>query len=46
MACAFGAVMGALVFTGNVFADVPSDELGAMLRRAVGDLMEPGPPAG
>jgi len=46
MACAFGAVMGALVFTGNVFADVPSDELGAMLRRSVGDLMEPGPPAG
>jgi AcrR family transcriptional regulator len=40
MACAFGAVMGALVLTGNVFADVPSAELGDMLRGAVSDLLD------
>jgi AcrR family transcriptional regulator len=39
MACAFGAVMGGLVLVGDVFADVPSDELGTMLRNAVGDLL-------
>ncbi len=39
MACAFGAVMGSLVLTGNVFADVPSTELGGMLRGAVRDLL-------
>ena len=41
MACAFGAVMGALVLTGNVFSDVPSNELGGMLRGAVSDLLDP-----
>ncbi len=39
MACAFGAVMGVLVLAGNVFSDVPSDDLGAMLRGAVSDLL-------
>jgi hypothetical protein len=39
MACAFGAVMGGLVLAGNVFSDVPSDDLGAMLRGAVSDLL-------
>ena len=39
MACAFGAVMGALVLTGNLFAEVPSEELGGMLRGAVHDLL-------
>jgi hypothetical protein len=32
--------MGALVLTGNVFADVPSAELGDMLRGAVSDLLD------
>ena len=44
MASAFGAVFGALVFTGNVFADVPSDELGGLLRGAVSDLLHTAPP--
>lgn len=42
MACAFGAVMGALVLTGDVFSDVPSAELGGMLRGAVSDLLGSG----
>ncbi len=40
MACAIGAVMGSIAFAGDVFGDVPSDELGAMLRGAVGNLLE------
>ena len=32
MACAIGAVMGALAFSGDVFSSFPSDELGDMLR--------------
>ena len=43
MACAFGAIMGTLVLTGNAFADVPSAELGAMLRGAVRDLLSSDP---
>jgi AcrR family transcriptional regulator len=39
MASAFGAVMGTLVFTGNAFSDIPPDELGGMLREAVGDIL-------
>jgi AcrR family transcriptional regulator len=46
MASAFGAVFGALVFTGNVFADVASDELGDLLRGAVSDLLHTAPPVG
>lgn len=42
MACAFGAVMGGLVLAGDVFADVPSDDLGAMLRTAVSELLRQG----
>jgi AcrR family transcriptional regulator len=45
MACAFGAVMGALVLTGNVFAEVPSAELGSMVRGAVDDLLRDRPSA-
>jgi AcrR family transcriptional regulator len=41
MACAFGAIMGGLVLAGDVFMDVPSDELGRMLRGAVSDLLSP-----
>jgi AcrR family transcriptional regulator len=39
MSCSFGAVMSALVFTGDVFADVDAPTLGKLLRDAVSDLM-------
>ncbi len=39
MACAIGAVMGALAFSGDVFSSLPSDELGGMLRAAVARLL-------
>jgi AcrR family transcriptional regulator len=39
MACSLGAVMGGLLLAGDVFADVPSAELGEMLREAVQDLL-------
>ncbi len=39
MACALGAVMGGLVLVGDAFADVPSDELSAVLRGAIGDIL-------
>jgi AcrR family transcriptional regulator len=41
LACAFGAVLGGLVQVGDAFSEVPSEELGAMLRDAVGDLLGP-----
>ena len=40
MACAFAAVMGGLVLAGDVFAPEDSDELGALLRGAVADLLD------
>jgi AcrR family transcriptional regulator len=46
MACAFGAVMGGLVLAGDVFADVPSDQLGGLLREAVDGLLVSGRPPG
>ena len=39
MASAFGAVMASLALAGDVFSDVPSDQLGRLLRDAVGDLL-------
>jgi len=45
MACALGAVMGALVFSGNLFPDVPVAELGALVRDAARDLLKPAGPA-
>jgi AcrR family transcriptional regulator len=39
MACAIGAVVGALEFSGDVFADIPTDQLGDMLRGVVGSLL-------
>ncbi len=42
MASAFGAVMASLALAGDVFSDVPSDELGALLRTVVGELLGPG----
>lgn len=42
MASAFGAVAGTLVLSGNVFSDVPSAELGDMLRDVVSDVLPSG----
>ncbi len=39
MASAFGAVMASLALAGDVFSEVPSEELGRLLRDAVGDLL-------
>ena len=41
MACAFGAVMSGLVLAGDVFSDVPSEQLGSQLRGVVDDLLSP-----
>jgi len=41
MASAFGAVMGALVLSGNAFSDILPDDLGKILREVVGDLLSP-----
>lgn len=39
LACAIGAVMGSLMFAGEAFAEVPTDELAGMVRAAVHDLL-------
>jgi AcrR family transcriptional regulator len=39
MACAFGAVIGGLLLSGDAFTAVPSADLGEMVRTAVGDLI-------
>jgi AcrR family transcriptional regulator len=39
MACSFGALLGALFMSGDAFEHTPSNELGAMLREAVHDLL-------
>jgi len=39
MACSIGAVMGALIGAGEVFADVPTSELSGLVRDAVHDLL-------
>jgi AcrR family transcriptional regulator len=39
MACSFGAVMGGLFLGGDLFGRAPSDQLGQLLRDAVGDLL-------
>ncbi len=39
MACAFGAVMGVLDLGGDVFAEIPSATLAALLRRGVNSVM-------
>ncbi|MGA2529735.1 MAG: helix-turn-helix domain-containing protein [Acidimicrobiales bacterium] len=41
LACTFGAVMGPLVLSGEVFADIPTDQLGALVREAAHDLLLP-----
>ena len=45
MACSIGAVMGSLMGTTEAFSDVPADELAALVRDAVHDLMAVGSPA-
>jgi AcrR family transcriptional regulator len=42
MACSMGALFGGLLMAGDAFADVPSGELGALVRDAVRDLTAPG----
>jgi AcrR family transcriptional regulator len=39
MACSLGAVMGGLVFAGDIFADVPTETFGGLLREAVERLL-------
>jgi len=39
LACAIGALMTGLVLSGEVFADVPSNRLGELLREVVRDLL-------
>ncbi len=39
MACSIGAVMGALMGAGEVFADIPASELSGLVRDAVHDLL-------
>jgi AcrR family transcriptional regulator len=39
MACAIGAIMTGLVLSGELLKDVPSDQLGDLMRDAVGDLL-------
>jgi AcrR family transcriptional regulator len=39
LACAAGAIMAGLLVSGSMMKDVPSDQLGAELRDAVGDLI-------
>jgi AcrR family transcriptional regulator len=43
MACTIGAVMGPLLLSGEVFADIPSEELGGLVREAARDLLAPAP---
>ncbi len=40
MASAFGAVVGVLLFSGEAFADVPTDELGNLIRASVRQLLQ------
>ena len=39
LACAIGAVMGALMGAGDAFSEVPTEELAGMVREAVHDLL-------
>ncbi len=44
MACAVGAVMGALLMSGNAFGDMPTAELAALVRGATDDILSPADP--
>jgi AcrR family transcriptional regulator len=41
MACAFGAVMGGLILSGDAFTEVPAATLGEIVRGVVGDVLSP-----
>jgi AcrR family transcriptional regulator len=41
LSCALGAVFTSLVLAGGMFDDVPSAELGGLLRGSIGDLLVP-----
>ena len=42
IACALGAVMGGILFAGDVFADVATEDMRAMLREVALSLLVPG----
>ncbi len=44
LSSALGAVVTSLVLAGDMLGDIPTDELGAMLRDVVGDVLRPGRP--
>jgi AcrR family transcriptional regulator len=44
MACSMGAVVGGLLGATDAFDEVPPDELAALVRAAVGDLLSPSDP--
>jgi AcrR family transcriptional regulator len=41
MACAFGAIIGGLILSGDAFTDVPAATLGDIVRGVVGDVLSP-----
>jgi AcrR family transcriptional regulator len=41
IACALGAVMGGVMFSGDVFAEVPGEQMRAMLKEVARDLLSP-----
>jgi AcrR family transcriptional regulator len=41
LACAFGAVMAGMLLSGDIFSDVPTDDLSTLLQGAVRDLVTP-----
>jgi AcrR family transcriptional regulator len=44
LSSALGAVVTSLVLAGDMLSDIPTDELGSMLRDVVGDLLRPARP--
>jgi AcrR family transcriptional regulator len=44
LSSALGAVVTSLVLAGDMLDDIPTDELGAMLRDVVGDVLQPARP--
>jgi hypothetical protein len=41
MACAFGAIIGGLILSGEAFTEVPAATLGEIVRGVVGDVLAP-----
>jgi AcrR family transcriptional regulator len=46
IACALGAMMGGLVLSGDMLADVPTERLGDLFREVIADLLGPPRPGG